>query len=100
MTVENPDPANSLFLSAYIGSFIRDERRQQRLTELDLAKLMHISQQQISRYECGKTYFSLRVLFRFFQALKMEGEQVNHFFHKMFNESYRADETVFFFAKK
>ncbi|HCT5880520.1 TPA: helix-turn-helix transcriptional regulator [Morganella morganii] len=94
MTVKHPDPVNSLSLSAYIGSLIRDERRQQRLTGRDFAKLVHISQQQISRYECGKTHFSLELLFRFFQALKMEREQVEYFFHKILNELYRDDETV------
>ncbi|MCU6274036.1 helix-turn-helix domain-containing protein [Morganella morganii] len=100
MVKEKLDPTNSLFLSAYIGSLIRDERGQQRLTGQNLAKLMNISQQQISRYECGKSHLSIELLFRFFQALKMEREQIECFFHKILNELYRGDETVLFLQKE
>ncbi|EPL9570719.1 helix-turn-helix domain-containing protein [Providencia rettgeri] len=46
-------------LSYYAGFFLRKSRREKNLTGKQLAKLMHVSQQQISRYETGKTPLTL-----------------------------------------
>lgn len=42
-------------LSFYVGIFLRKSRNEKKLTGRQLGKLMHISQQQISRYETGMT---------------------------------------------
>ncbi|MGL4212319.1 MAG: helix-turn-helix domain-containing protein [Morganella morganii] len=41
---------------------------------------INISQQQVSRYECGYTGFQLDVLFDFFSALRMDENEIQHFF--------------------
>lgn len=42
-----------------VGAFIRQKRIAQNLTGVDLAKRIHVSQQQVSRYERGKNTLSL-----------------------------------------
>ncbi|MDK3009847.1 helix-turn-helix transcriptional regulator [Providencia rettgeri] len=46
-------------LSYYAGVFLRKSRKEKNLTGKQLAKLMHVSQQQISRYETGKTSLTI-----------------------------------------
>lgn len=46
-------------LSYYAGIFLRKSRKEKNLTGKQLAKLMHVSQQQISRYETGKTSLTI-----------------------------------------
>lgn len=46
-------------ISSRIGLFLRSARKEKKLTGKKLAKLMNVSQQQISRYETGITSITL-----------------------------------------
>lgn len=46
-------------LDIAISSFLKKERRKRNITERDLATLLKISQQQISRYENGRTQITM-----------------------------------------
>ncbi len=46
-------------LSYYAGVFLRKSRKEKNLTGKQLAKLMHVSQQQNTRYETGKTSLTI-----------------------------------------
>ncbi len=46
-------------ISCYAGKFLRKARKEKDMTGKQLAKLMHVSQQQISRYETGRTSLTL-----------------------------------------
>ena len=46
-------------ISSYAGSFLRKARKEKNMTGKELARLMNVSQQQISRYETGKTNLTL-----------------------------------------
>lgn len=52
-----------------IGRFIRQRRLALGLNGKDLAKKLHLSQQQISRYERGECAFSFYILILFLKAL-------------------------------
>ncbi|MEQ5317523.1 helix-turn-helix transcriptional regulator [Providencia vermicola] len=56
-------------LSYYAGFFLRKSRREKNLTGKQLAKLMRVSQQQISRYETGKTPLTLDQLHQLLSLL-------------------------------
>lgn len=45
-----------------IGAFLKKSRKNKNMAGRELAKLMHVSQQQISRYETGKTKLTLEQL--------------------------------------
>ncbi|MFB9997014.1 helix-turn-helix domain-containing protein [Providencia rustigianii] len=49
-------------ISFYTGKFLRKARKEKNMTGKQLAKLMHVSQQQISRYETGRTSLTLEQL--------------------------------------
>ncbi|BBG59555.1 DNA-binding helix-turn-helix protein [Providencia rustigianii] len=49
-------------ISFYAGKFLRKARKEKNMTGKQLAKLMHVSQQQISRYETGRTSLTLEQL--------------------------------------
>ncbi|MGX4743123.1 helix-turn-helix domain-containing protein [Providencia rettgeri] len=49
-------------LSSHVGLFLRMARKDKNLTGRELAKLMNISQQQISRYERGVNSLRLGLL--------------------------------------
>ncbi|WP_369310003.1 helix-turn-helix domain-containing protein [Providencia rettgeri] len=56
-------------LSYYAGFFLRKSRLEKNLTGKQLASLMHVSQQQISRYETGKTPLTLDQLHQLLSLL-------------------------------
>lgn len=70
--------------SQYIGTELKTRRKAQGLTGADLAKLAHISQQQISRYECGKNAFHLEMLYTLFFILKMDVYDVERLMRKSY----------------
>lgn len=80
------NPMN-LSLSYYAGSIIRKERIKRGLSGDELAKLVHLSQQQISRYECGKTGLQLESLFKLLWALRMDESAIESFFHQVTTEA-------------
>lgn len=49
-------------ISYYAGRFLRKARKDKNMTGQQLAKLMHVSQQQISRYETGKTKLTFEMM--------------------------------------
>lgn len=49
----------SNIISSRVGAFLRIARKEKRMTGKQLALLMNISQQQISRYEIGITSITL-----------------------------------------
>lgn len=59
-------------LSSYVGWMIRHARIAEGLSGCELAQRVYMSQQQISRYECGRTGFQLEMLFRLMDALNMD----------------------------
>lgn len=56
-------------LSRSVGIFLRQARKDKNLTEKELAKLIHVSQQQVSRYEIGNTSLTLELLEKYLIAL-------------------------------
>lgn len=67
-------------LSTLIGEYLKRQRHNNHLSGAELAKLMGLSQQQISRYERGMTHFNLDTLFRFFRVLNIPAQDVLFFF--------------------
>ena len=70
--------------SQYIGSALKTRRIAQGMTGSDLAKLAHVSQQQISRYECGKNAFHIEMLHTLFFVLKMDAHDVERLMRKAY----------------
>ncbi|WP_283125932.1 helix-turn-helix domain-containing protein [Providencia stuartii] len=70
-------------LTALAGLFLRKARKEKNITGKQLAKLMGISQQQISRYENGITPLTLDLLHRFLLTLDQDGLT---FMQKIFHE--------------
>lgn len=58
-------------LTTLAGSLLRQARKE-KITGKELAKLMGISQQQISRYENGITPLTLDLLYRFLSVLDQD----------------------------
>lgn len=52
-----------------IGSFIRKSRQEKALSASQLGELVKLSQQQISRYECGITNINVEMLNLFLTVL-------------------------------
>lgn len=74
-------------LTTLAGLFLRKARKEKKITGKQLAKLMGISQQQISRYENGITPLTLDLLNRFLLTLDQDGLT---FMQKIFRE-YHSD---------
>lgn len=70
-------------LTTLAGLFLRKARKEKKITGKQLAKLMGISQQQISRYENGITPLTLDLLHRFLLTLELDGLT---FMQKIFRE--------------
>lgn len=78
---------NNLSLSHYAGNLIRQARIKNNLTGSQLAQRVHISQQQISRYECGKTNFQLDILLKLLLALNMNELEIKDFFYQIVHKT-------------
>lgn len=76
----------TISLSYYVGRLIYEIRKNNGLTGSELAKQVYLSQQQISRYECGKTGFQLDILLRILSALDMDSEQMSSFFSNVISK--------------
>ncbi|MGL4674043.1 MAG: helix-turn-helix domain-containing protein [Wohlfahrtiimonas sp.] len=59
----------SNIISSHVGIFLRRSRKEKNMTGKQLAKLMNVSQQQISRYEIGNTSITLDQLEQFLRIL-------------------------------
>lgn len=69
--------------SCYIGLILKQQRKQLGLSGCEVAKLLHISQQQVSRYERGLTSFNVNVLLRFFSVLNMNERDITNVFDEL-----------------
>lgn len=67
----------------YLGTLFRLRRKEQKISELELSKLLGISQQQVSRYENGLTNFSIIMLFKLFHTLNMNSKEVEGIFNEL-----------------
>ncbi len=76
---------NRILLRQDIGDFLRSARRRKSLTGLQVGKMLHVSQQQISRYERGETSISIETLDVLLKALDMDWS--DFFFNVMANYS-------------
>ncbi|WP_099075514.1 helix-turn-helix domain-containing protein [Proteus alimentorum] len=65
-------------LNLEIGKFIRHERIKKGLTEKELAFLISVSQQQISRYERGDSTFSIENILILLNALNVPFNEFNN----------------------
>ncbi|MEQ5306297.1 helix-turn-helix transcriptional regulator [Providencia rettgeri] len=61
-----------------IGEFLKESRKNKNMTGRELAKLMHVSQQQISRYETGQTKLTLEQLNMLLVLLGRSWSEVFH----------------------
>lgn len=64
----------------YVGSLLRKQRIKKGLSGHELAKQVYLSQQQISRYECGKTGFQIDTLLSILVALNLNDNEIRQFF--------------------
>lgn len=66
-----------------VGQYLKKKRLESGLTGAEIGKLLHISQQQISRYERGENTVSLSVALFFLNTL---GCSVEEFFNYLLSE--------------
>ncbi|HBI3646752.1 fimbrial operon regulator, partial [Proteus mirabilis] len=59
----------SNMISGHVGIFLRKARKEKNMTGKQLARLMNVSQQQISRYEIGATAITVDQLANFLLIL-------------------------------
>lgn len=62
-------------LNENIGLFIRSSRKSRGLSERDLAKLIFVSQQQVSRYERGVTSLSFGSILTILNVLNVSVDE-------------------------
>ncbi|MEQ4657456.1 helix-turn-helix domain-containing protein [Providencia manganoxydans] len=77
------DLFNKYEINKYIGKTLKVKRQKIGMTGKEIGSLLKLSQQQISRYESGRTPFNVDVLFNFFFALRMEAEEISLIFSAM-----------------
>lgn len=71
---------NELFFSKKNGSLLKERRNFIGISGETLGFLVGLSQQQVSRYENGKTAFSIEMLFNFMDALEMDTAEIEMIF--------------------
>lgn len=64
-----------VYINQCIGLVLREFRKCKGLSGVELAKLVGLSQQQISRYESGKNQVTLCMLFEILMALDVSIEK-------------------------
>lgn len=67
-----------LNLNSAIGDFFKSMRKQQGLSGKELAILLKLSQQQISRYETGKTEFTINKIIQFLDVFGLSFLELIH----------------------
>lgn len=72
------------------GLFIRQARLAKSLTGQELGKLIHVSQQQISRYEKGDTVLNIETLYLIFSVLNVNWKQ--YYLEVLYVNSINDDE--------
>ena len=84
----NP-PKLPALMDREIGRRIRDQRLIKGFTRIQLAKILHVSHQQLDKYESGKNRVSSSRLFYICQALDVDA---NHFFDTTHFKPLPSDE--------
>ena len=74
--INNVYEASGNMLSYYCGVVLKRIRKDNNLTGADLAKILNISQQQVSRYERGVTKITVDMLLSISIALNVSFESV------------------------
>lgn len=74
--LDKPQPHN---ISIYIGSLLRCYRKSLGITGAELGARLNISQQQISRYECGTNTLTIDGLMNFLFALGLKNCDIEYF---------------------
>lgn len=88
---------DSFSLYECIGLLIKKLRVSRGISGLELGEIMGVSQQQISRYERGKTEITLSQLQNISSAFNMtlwEFVEILHFIYQHKNNEYKAPENV------
>lgn len=70
-----------------IGRFVRDNRRQQNMSEKALAVKLNICQQHISRFERGQCAFTFEFILR---ILNVFNKKLSHLICEVFYEDTQA----------
>lgn len=78
---------DNVSLPCYIGTLLRKARIKNGLAGRELAERVNVSQQQISRYERGKTDVHINKLFQLLLALDMDADEVMNFFYQIVVEA-------------
>lgn len=74
--VKDENSVYNNYVSQYCGVVLRRIRKNNNLTGADLAKILNISQQQVSRYERGVTKFTVDMLLSMSIALNVSFESI------------------------
>lgn len=88
------DTRSAEWIPRFTGHFIQEQRKELDLSGSQLAAKMHLSQQQISRYERGMTDITLSTLIRYFEALNMPTRDIGYFF-ELFLSQYEDKKSDF-----
>lgn len=78
--ISGVEPTSDLAVSVFIGNFIRKKRRCLGLSGHELASRLYISQQQVSKYECGKSSIHIEMLLRIIRVLNIGEKEITDFF--------------------
>ncbi|HHR5807807.1 TPA: helix-turn-helix domain-containing protein [Providencia alcalifaciens] len=81
----------SNIISGQVGAFLRKSRKEKNMTGKQLAKLIGISQQQISRYEIGITSITLEQLDHFLIVLDKRWVDVINYIEKNTESEKRTE---------
>lgn len=73
-------------ISGHVGIFLRKARKEKNMTGKQLARLMNVSQQQISRYEIGATAITVDQLANFLLILDKKWVDVFKYLENEFSD--------------
>lgn len=64
--IKKNQPSNQI-----VGDFLRKKRKEKMISGTEMGRLIHVSQQQVSRYENGKTNLTIEVLSNYLTILNI-----------------------------
>ncbi|HCT7329279.1 TPA: helix-turn-helix transcriptional regulator, partial [Proteus mirabilis] len=76
----------SNMISGHVGIFLRKARKEKNMTGKQLARLMNVNQQQISRYEIGATAITVDQLANFLLILDKKWVDVFKYLENEFSD--------------
>ncbi len=59
-----------------VGSFIRDKRKEKKLTQLELAQKLNISEKTVSKWECGKGFPDTSLILPLCEVLDLNANEL------------------------